>query len=730
MIERRELATVTAVMLVLTLATTFPLVRESASALPGDLGDPLLNAFLLGWNADRISHGLQGLWDAPFYYPTANTLALSEHLLGIAVFTAPLQWMTGNAVLVYNCACVASYVLAGVGMYLLARSLWGRRDAAWLGALAFAFAPHRAMHLTHLQVLASGWMPIALWALHRYFSSWSRRALVVFALAFVVQALSNGYFFYFFGIAVAVVGAAELRRFLHLRSASVRGAIPSRTRVFADLALATAGIGLLLAPVFLAYVRTRFGRGLHRDTAEMAQLSAVAADYLRIPSGLWSWTGYLPVGEAERALYPGVVVAVLALIGLASALPRVASQGAGRPDHRRAYVAMYAALLGFAFWMTLGPAVAGPYAWLVQIVPGLDGLRVPARFVVIVALALAVLGSAGAAWLLAHLRPRVAAAATMVIGAAIVMDGYGGPLTMVPFDPSQRARGELNAWLRAGPEGGILEVPIVNLWFAPVSLTYQYNTLLHKRPVVNGYTGYGSRFQDYLSNWASPLKERDEVGGVLRGLRSIGVRSVVLHQDVASARPELEWPDPQGLAAAIDQSGETDERRQFGAAIAWRLPPPVPPPVVDERRLVPLGAGEFRAMASPNPHLIRYAFDGDIETRWHSGEPQSGEEWVRLTFFGDVDVGRLVFTTPFAGVGNHPRQLVIESESADGVRLTLFSGGVMPQLVRSLALDRDGTPVELDLPPNRTRTLWVRQAGRTDSWYWTVPELAVFGRRQ
>jgi hypothetical protein len=380
--------------------------------------------------------------------------------------------------------------------------------------------------------------------------------------------------------------------------------------------------------------------------------------------------------------------------------------------------------------MTLGPGVVGPYAALVRVVPGFDGLRVPSRFVVIVALALAVLGSAGASWLLARLRPRVGAAAAVVVAAAIVLDGYGGPLAMVPFDASQRVRGDLNAWLRAGPEGGVLELPIVPFAFAPLSLTYQYNTLLHHHPIVNGYTGYGSGFQDYLGGWDSPLAARDEIGPTLRGLRAIGVRYIVLHRGVASSRPELGWSDPDGLADALDrESGEIDEQRRFGSTVAWRLKPPVPWPPVDERRLVALSASTFRATASARPDLVRYAFDGDVETRWHSGRPQSGGEWLRLGFDRDVDVGRLVFTTPFQGIGNHPRELVVESEGAGGSRTVLYAGSVMPHLVWSLANGSAGTPVVLDVPPNLTRRLWLGQAGRTTSWYWTVPELMLFERR-
>ena len=136
-------------------------------ALPRDLGDPLLNTWILAWDADRIRHGLQGLWDAPNFYPYSKTLTYSEHLLGIALFTAPVQWISGNPVLAYNVAFMGSYVLSGFGMYLFAAAVTGDRGAAAVAGVAFAVLPYRVSQVAHLQVLMCGWMPIALWALHR-----------------------------------------------------------------------------------------------------------------------------------------------------------------------------------------------------------------------------------------------------------------------------------------------------------------------------------------------------------------------------------------------------------------------------------------------------------------------------------------------------------------------------------------------------------------------------------
>ena len=82
-------------------------------------------------------------------------------------------------------------------MYLLASALTGSRLAAAVAGLLFMFVPFRAQESGHLQSLMYGWMPIGLWALHRYFATGRRVALAGFAVAFLLAGLSNGHFFYF-----------------------------------------------------------------------------------------------------------------------------------------------------------------------------------------------------------------------------------------------------------------------------------------------------------------------------------------------------------------------------------------------------------------------------------------------------------------------------------------------------------------------------------------------------
>jgi hypothetical protein len=133
--------------------------------------------------------------------------------------------------------------------------------------------------------------------------------------------------------------------------------------------------------------------------------------------------------------------------------------------------------------------------------------------------------------------------------------------------------------------------------------------------------------------------------------------------------------------------------------------------------------------ASAMPDRLRYAFDGDIDTKWLSAAPQAGAEWMRVAFDNELDAGRLVILTNRFGVGDYPRGLAVESEAADGARITLFSGSFLPSLLGGLATGRADAPGMLDLPSNLSRALWVRQTGRSERWQWAVHELRVYRRR-
>jgi len=702
----------------LAIAWTWPLALRPGTTMAAPFGDPLLNAWILGWDADRLRHGLVGLWTAPPFYPLPDTLAYSEHLLGVAIPLAPLAWLTGNPVLVYNVALIGSFALAGAGMYLLARGLTGRRDVAVLAGLAFACCPYRAPQITHLQVLMNGWMPIALWALHRAFATGSRRAMAGFVAAFVAQALTNGYFLFFLAVPAALVTVVEL----------FRHRARWRTHVV-HLTFAAIAIGIVLAPVAASYLRVKHEQGLARTRGDAVQFGARPGDYARVSGQPWLWSRLLPIGTPEKELFPGLTVIVLALCVL---IPRTTlrKDPEGQRTPASSFVVLYASIALVAFVLSMGPEPAlsadvhvasGPWAWLSAIVPGFDGLRVPARFAVVVYVALAALASIGAARLLARLAsPTARLAIVAALALAIVAEGYAGSLALERVPSAEMAVDRaVYEWLATQPHGPMLELPMGK---PDPAVRYQFRTLVHGNRIVNGYSGYGTALEEFLGG--PPFTEIDGVGEALAAVRQLGVRYVVVHgqlyADRATARRVLD-----GLAAEAAHVATTTT---FGPVTVLELrsaaPAVLPKPAGAE-----IPASAFRLSASHNPGALPAAVDGNPATRWLTGIPQDGSEWLRLDFDRPRRPAFVRIVMDRRSFGDYPRRLEIEGSSDGQTFRTLWAGPVVVPFAASL-VELPVTPrIDLALPPGvgEVRTLRLRQTGRTPRrWYWSVHEIRLW----
>ena len=221
----------------ITLVMTWPLARGLGRDVAWDLGDSILNMWILAWDAEQFRAILAGhfshirtFFDANIFHPAPLTLAYSEHLVPQALQIFPVYALTKNPILCYNLLFLSTFILSGLGMYLFVRELTGNAIAAFVGGLLFAFAPYRIPQSSHLQVLSSQWMPFALYGFRRYFDTGRRRALagaaggrhrrepVVRLLPAVLLAVRRGL------CAVGNVAARPLARSPHLdRSRNRRG---------------------------------------------------------------------------------------------------------------------------------------------------------------------------------------------------------------------------------------------------------------------------------------------------------------------------------------------------------------------------------------------------------------------------------------------------------------------------------------------------------------------------
>ena len=694
-----EATTVVAVCSVAAVVITWPLARRLGEVLPnyaGDLHPEVLNTWILAWSTDRLLHGLSGFWHAPIFYPYTYTFAFSEHLLGIALFTAWIRWITDNPFVAHNAAFLASYVLAGSGMYLLATYLTRSRLAGGVAAAVFMVLPIRGDEGGHLQVAMYGWMPVALWALHRYFDTGQRLALVGFAAAFLLQGLSNGYYFYFLAFAVVVVGGVELAvRLRSLRSPA------RRLRILLDLTVTLVAMLVVAAPMMMGYLaaRNRYGAFFDGDV-----------------SRLGSWD----------SLDPGFVVLAMAACGLGAVFVRHGAARSDEPPRRLALSYATVALLGAAIALEspLVPGVPlpldGVYDWLREFVPGFDGLRAVRRFAIVTFLALTVLCALGVRHCVVRLRLRVAVTFALVVGALAAVEGHH-PVPLTPFQmtPSEEAA---YTWLRTRPPGAAINLPSALFRQAESDARHMLGTLTHRHPIVNGSSGYFPPLYWFFQQ-TEALRSFDDYADVLRGLRALGVRYVIV---------ETAWwrrgVGRETLRAVLRQSQQVLGTRGFGTIVVVELVPWNDQPADEPPRSSPIAVDASRTRTSHAPQRLPYAFDGDRDTRWLTERPQSGGEWVSVQFDTPVDVAHVRLWMARRSFFDYPRGLLVEVSEDGNTFEELHHGRGFPRLLLGAVRSADHAPMYIALPPNRSRVIRLRQTGGTPTFYWSIHELQLWER--
>ena len=160
----------------LTLVMTYPAVLRLKVAIIGDYVDSFLNTWIIAWGVRKITRGEWGsLFDANIFFPYKNTLAYSEHLLGVALTAIPIQLGFNDPLVTFNVSVLISFVLTALGMYLLVWYLTRNGYAAFFSGLLFSFFPWRIGHIAHLQLLSAQWLPLTFLFLHKTVKSFSYR---------------------------------------------------------------------------------------------------------------------------------------------------------------------------------------------------------------------------------------------------------------------------------------------------------------------------------------------------------------------------------------------------------------------------------------------------------------------------------------------------------------------------------------------------------------------------
>ncbi|HEX8411431.1 MAG TPA: hypothetical protein VF883_21415 [Thermoanaerobaculia bacterium] len=493
----RQQHVVAAVLFVaLAVAATWPLAPNLDRAV-ADPGDPLLNVWILDWDWWATFRAPLSLFHAPAFHPAKYALAYSENLYGIALLLFPLRFAGVGAVAAYNVAMIAGFALCGFGAYVLGVRLTRSFAAGIAAGVFYMLVPFRFVHLSQVQHVWGGWLPLMLAALLAYAErpTWKRAA--VFATLFVMNGLTNIHYLLFGALATAITAALLLPR-----------------RDWRVLAIATGIALLVLAPFLYPYLKVAKLYGMQRGADEVARYSAVPLDWLSNPA------------EPERKLYPGA----LALVCLVLASLLVARNPAGVPsaaephlpsnEQRQTFAREGATLLLAWLWVAIG--FAGSlglnfvfHEFLFGAVPGFRAIRAPARWAVIgyigLAIAIAIVTAALAR------RNRWAA---WIVPVAFAVTLWTAPVRWFLLDPETPP---VYRWLSMQNVAAVAELPMDTL-----SSDYEYllYATAHHKPIVNGVSGFSPPTRIELSRLS-----REFTPAFIDALNEAGVEWIIVHGD-------------------------------------------------------------------------------------------------------------------------------------------------------------------------------------------------------
>lgn len=517
---------------------------------------PLFNLWTYWWNADRAAQGFQGYWDAPIFYPVADTFAFSEPQ-PTSLFVAPVIWLTESRILAYNVYFWLAWLLNGIFTERLLRQRGTPIFLARLGGVTMIMLPLLQWNRDVIQ-LVPVWGILWVWSCFLTLSiSPTTKAGIELGLAAGMTSLMCMHYGLFVAILSAVGVCVLIRDWTRWKT----------WRAWSAGALVAA---LFAGPMIWKVHSVLSELQTQRPEALVQNLSLHPGDY----TAAWGHN-VIPWGTMAARVHwqtsPGWLKCAVAALGLLFGLM-----------HRRyrRWVLFLGLTVGTALALSLGKnlEIHGWSVWdqLCRVVPGLSQVRSPYRFanfyqMAVVVLAFELLRVAAlydrahrirmAIWWPASFRDRASRylgrLVIAVVGLAMTIEVL--PLRTQTWNVSQVRLG--TEWIdfvrRETPAGrAILCLPFAHgaqLEDFGLTAKWMYAGTFHGVPLVNGYSGFfpveETELRGEFEN-ASPTIER------LTQLQLDGVEFVVMSPEhlprplpptSASLKIEKAFTDPSGI---------------------------------------------------------------------------------------------------------------------------------------------------------------------------------------
>ena len=442
-----------------------------------DAGDPLFSAWRIARFAHQLTHDPRHLFDGNTFYPLPLTLTYSDATVLESLVGTPFIMAGFDPLVVANALTLLAFPANGLACFYAAWRLTGDPRAALVAGLIGAWYPFHAEHYSHLELQWSMFVPLAIVSFMRMLAAPGWRTGLLFGAAIAAQCLASMYIGVML-ISFLVPFAAVLALAWRVR--------PSRSLVRAGV-----GAAAVLLPAAIAlgvpFMASRADRG-ERGLGEVASGSALPSDYgkAHIRLATYQWQGGSG-HHGERELFPGTTPLALAAVGLVPPL----SGGA--------IATMVAGAITFDWSLGLNGL---SYGELYKLSAIYRGMRVPARFSVVLGVALALLAGYGARRALRVVRTDGLRTTLCIAMAAIVLVDLHLDPRLVPY-PHRIPQ----IYQRVTPSMVLAELPRLH------DVDYMYFSTSHWAHLIGGYSGYFP-FDEQLSRRLDQFPAPDAIAAL------------------------------------------------------------------------------------------------------------------------------------------------------------------------------------------------------------------------
>jgi hypothetical protein len=444
-------------------------------------GDGALNAWALNWVSRALTSDWSNLFNGNAFYPHSNSIALSEHMVGLAIFNIPVQLFTNNPWVGYNLLIFSAYFFSALGGYLFIQTLINNHLAAFWGGIFWGFCFFRIHHFGHLQILSYQWFPfIAAFLIKTRLEPTIKNALFL-TLFFVIQALTSWY--------LAVI-AACLVIILFLNYLTATKWTLKHTALFG-----LSGIFVLAAslPFALPYMHALTQSSLidRLGSATMLGDQVKAWDFFAPPQA--SFLGsFIPDNKywiwQENTLFIGYVPCLLSLIGLMTGW---------RSNKRLVVSGLSLIILGYL--LAMGYVASGwnlhlPLYYLSSGFPFIAAIRATQRFALLVYFGILILSGLGAHYLFKRRHVQTGLIICSLLSIAFLIEVYPYQLPWKEIPPYTASRLDTAIATKQTHQRSpliVLHYPIYTAkpGYPVAESKYMVDSTLHWAKILNGFSG-------------------------------------------------------------------------------------------------------------------------------------------------------------------------------------------------------------------------------------------------